>query len=235
VRTRISDDRVGLGYGVAQYIAVSGDAAILDEAMPFLQGPALRPGAHDDLFLPGPSEESAPLFGPCARGLDQAVALTGANGMTLIGTGDWTDGMNRAGKGGVGTSVWLGWLLITTIGMMAPLADRRDPARAGIEGLLGLNRAGQVLTLAPCFPRHWPRMEGIGPRRGLQLRQCHRQYRRGRNRHRRGDAGRRGTGAGQRHCSTAADRRRVKPGCAASGAEGRPAGQLRLIRPGRKR
>ena len=29
--------------------------------------------------------------------------------------------MNRVGKGGAGTSVWLGWLLITTIGMMAPL------------------------------------------------------------------------------------------------------------------
>ncbi len=42
--------------------------------------------------------------------------------------------MNRAGKGGAGTSVWLRWLLITPIGMMAPLADRRDSARAGVEG-----------------------------------------------------------------------------------------------------
>jgi cyclic beta-1,2-glucan synthetase len=58
------------------------------------------------------------------------MALTGANGMPLIGTGDWNDGMNRVGEGGTGTSVWLGWLLIATIGMMAPLADRRDPARA---------------------------------------------------------------------------------------------------------
>ncbi|MEY3306676.1 MAG: hypothetical protein RLZZ413_714, partial [Pseudomonadota bacterium] len=130
VRTRISDDRVWLGYGVARYIAVSGDEGILDEAVPFLQGPALRPGAHDDFFLPEPSEESASLFEHCARGLDQAVALTGTNGMPLIGTGDWNDGMNRVGEGGTGTSVWLGWLLITTIGMMAPLADRRDPARA---------------------------------------------------------------------------------------------------------
>jgi cyclic beta-1,2-glucan synthetase len=68
---------VGLGYRAAQYIAVSGDAAILDEAVPFLPGQALRPGAHDDLFLPGPSEESARQVGRCARGLDQAVALTG--------------------------------------------------------------------------------------------------------------------------------------------------------------
>jgi cyclic beta-1,2-glucan synthetase len=31
--------------------------------------------------------------------------------------------------------------------------------RAGIEGLLGLNRAGQKMTLAPCFPRSWPKLE----------------------------------------------------------------------------
>ncbi|MCE8421403.1 hypothetical protein LZ190_22600, partial [Rhodovulum sulfidophilum] len=56
--------------------------------------------------------------------------LTGANGMPLIGTGDWNDGMNRVGEGGSGTSVWLGWLLIATLDRMAPLAEARDPARA---------------------------------------------------------------------------------------------------------
>ncbi len=130
VRTRISDDRVWLGYGVARYIAVSGDAGILDEQLPFLQGPAVPPGAHDDFFQPTISETTASLFEHCARGLDQAIALTGEDGMPLIGTGDWNDGMNRVGEGETGTSVWLGWLLIATIDMMAPLADSRDPTRA---------------------------------------------------------------------------------------------------------
>jgi len=130
VRTRISDDRLWLGYGVAEYIAVSGDAAILDEAVPFLHGPPVPPGAHDDFFQPQPSETTASLFEHCARGLDQAITLTGDNGMPLIGTGDWNDGMNRVGEGGRGTSVWLGWLLIATVDRMAPLADARDPARA---------------------------------------------------------------------------------------------------------
>lgn len=129
VRTRISDDRVWLGYGVARYVAVSGDASILDEAVPFLSGPPLPPGAHDDFFLPQQSEETATLFEHCARGLDQTIEMTGDNGMPLIGTGDWNDGMNRVGEGGKGTSVWLGWLLIATIDLLAPLADARDPAR----------------------------------------------------------------------------------------------------------
>ena len=130
VRTRISDDRVWLGYGVARYIAVSGDTAILDEEVPFLHGPAVPPGAHDDFFQPSTSETTATLFEHCARGLDQAIILTGDNGIPLIGTGDWNDGMNRVGEDGRGTSVWLGWLLIATINMIAPLADSRDPARA---------------------------------------------------------------------------------------------------------
>ena len=36
VRTRISDDRVWLAYAAAHYVNVTGDAAVLDEAVPFL-------------------------------------------------------------------------------------------------------------------------------------------------------------------------------------------------------
>ncbi|MET0314757.1 MAG: glycosyl transferase, partial [Hansschlegelia sp.] len=130
VRTRISDDRVWLAFAVATYVATSGDAAVLDESAPFLEGPLLKPGEHDAFFQPMESTDRASLFEHCARGLDQSVGLTGSQGLPLMGTGDWNDGMNRVGEGGQGESVWLGWLFIRAVALFAPLADARDPARA---------------------------------------------------------------------------------------------------------
>jgi cyclic beta-1,2-glucan synthetase len=130
VRTRISDDRVWLAYASATYIGCTGDTAILDEVVPFLDGPSLSPTEHDAFFQPMIADESATLFEHCARGLDQCIELTGEHGLPLMGTGDWNDGMNRVGAGGRGESVWLGWLLLRTIALFAPLAEGRDHPRA---------------------------------------------------------------------------------------------------------
>ncbi|MDH3235319.1 MAG: glycosyl transferase, partial [Alphaproteobacteria bacterium] len=130
VRTRISDDPVWLAFATSTYIGCSDDVAILDEIVPFLEGPTLSPGEHDALFQPMVADASASLFEHCARGLDRCLELTGEHGLPLIGTGDWNDGMNRVGAGGKGESVWLGWLLIRTIELFAPLAKDRDADRA---------------------------------------------------------------------------------------------------------
>jgi cyclic beta-1,2-glucan synthetase len=124
VRTRISDDRAWLAYTTAHYIEGSGDRAVLDEMIPFLEGPKLAAGEHDSFFQPMVSDEVATLFEHCARALDQSLA-TGGHGLPLMGTGDWNDGMNRVGEGGTGESVWLGWLLYATLQAFAPLADAR--------------------------------------------------------------------------------------------------------------
>ncbi|WP_252727248.1 GH36-type glycosyl hydrolase domain-containing protein [Paracoccus sp. C2R09] len=130
VRTRISDDCVWLAYAVADYVGVTGDLAVLDQDLPFLEGPPLKTGQHDAFFQPDISATRATLWGHVALGLDRAIAFSGTLGLPLIGTGDWNDGMNRVGQDGRGESVWLGWLLLNTLHRMAHLADTRDPAAA---------------------------------------------------------------------------------------------------------
>lgn len=132
VRTRISDDRAWLAYTAAHYINGSGDGAVLDEMVPFLEGAKLAAGEHDSFFQPTVSDEVATLFEHCARALDQSLAL-GGHGLPLIGTGDWNDGMNRVGEGGEGESVWLGWLLYATLNAFAPLADARGETRRAAD------------------------------------------------------------------------------------------------------
>ncbi len=130
VRTRIADDRAWLAYAVAQYVGATGDRAVLDESVPFLEGQSLKAGEHDAFFLPTVSDRSATLFGHCALALDASLAL-GRHGLPLMGTGDWNDGMNRVGEGGQGESVWLGWFLHAALQAFAPLAEARgDLARA---------------------------------------------------------------------------------------------------------
>jgi cyclic beta-1,2-glucan synthetase len=124
VRTRISDDRVWLAYVAAHYVQASGDLAVFEEKIPFIEGQTLRPDEHDAYFQPVTSDETASLFEHCARALDQSLAV-GAHGLPLMGTGDWNDGMNCVGEAGKGESIWLGWFLHTTLLEFAPIARAR--------------------------------------------------------------------------------------------------------------
>ncbi|MGH7913900.1 MAG: GH36-type glycosyl hydrolase domain-containing protein, partial [Candidatus Binataceae bacterium] len=130
VRTRVSDDRIWLPFAAAQYVEVTNDLAVLDETVPFLDGPALHAGEDESYFLPKVSEEHRSLYEHCARALDLSLAV-GSHGLPLIGSGDWNDGMNRVGKEGRGESIWLGWFLHTSLSAFAQLAeDRGDEVRA---------------------------------------------------------------------------------------------------------
>jgi cyclic beta-1,2-glucan synthetase len=124
VRTRISDDRLWLPYVAGRYLAATGDASVLDEMVPFIEGPHLGAGQADAYFQPEVSAEPASLFEHCARAIDVSLGV-GEHGLPLMGSGDWNDGMNRVGQGGRGESVWLGWFLHTVISDFAPIAEAR--------------------------------------------------------------------------------------------------------------
>jgi cyclic beta-1,2-glucan synthetase len=124
VRTHCSDDLVWLPYAAAHYIAVTGDAAVLDEAVAFVDGPPLEAARPDAYFTPVLSLQVGTLFEHCARALDRSLTV-GEHGLPLMGTGDWNDGMNRVGHKGTGESVWLAWFLYATLQSFAALAAGR--------------------------------------------------------------------------------------------------------------
>mgnify|MGYP001070248675 CR=1 FL=1 len=124
IRTKISDDRIWLIYVATHYIEVTGDAAVLDEMLPYLVGPAISADATDAFFQPTESDRKDSVYEHCARALDSSLTR-GAHGLPLIETGDWNDGMNSVGEQGRGESSWLGWFLLATISAFAPYAEQR--------------------------------------------------------------------------------------------------------------
>jgi cyclic beta-1,2-glucan synthetase len=126
VRTKFSDDRLWLVFAALHYVASTGDAAVWDEEVPFLEGRLLHPDEHAAYERPTISNQTGSLYEHCVRAI--AISMpTGAHGLPLMGTGDWNDGMSLVGAGGRGESVGR---LVPGVDARTVRRRRREPRRA---------------------------------------------------------------------------------------------------------
>ncbi len=130
VRTHCSDDYLWLPLVACRYVFGTGDIAVMDEPLPFLEG-RLVPAGEDSYYdLPGRSADVATLYQHCVSAIQHGLRF-GDLGLPLMGSGDWNDGMNLVGLQGKGQSVWLGFFLCDVLKQFAKLARMYgDPAFA---------------------------------------------------------------------------------------------------------
>ncbi len=121
-RTKASDPHLWLPYVLARYVRQHGDAGVLDDSTPFLEGEAVP--EHEDtwIVIPRVSRETATVYQHARLAIDFTLRYLGKNGLPLLRAGDWNDGIDVLGRRGIGTSVWMGFFLANVLDRFIPLA-----------------------------------------------------------------------------------------------------------------
>ena len=143
-RTRCSDDLLWLPYVTAEYVHITGDEEILKTQLSFLEGEVLKPAEDERYGRPGVSDQKATLFEHCLWAIEKAMAF-GIHGLPLIGSGDWNDGMNKIGQGGLGESVWLGWFMGAVLKGFAPICRMMEDAQSAEKYAESADRIAQAI------------------------------------------------------------------------------------------
>jgi cellobiose phosphorylase len=109
-RTNCSDDLLWLPFILDAYLKETNDFSILDEMIPFLNGPA-------DTF-----------YNHCKRAIERSFSRFSPRGVPLMGDHDWNDGLSAVGTLLRGESFWVGEFLFMILGTFIPIARMRDDA-----------------------------------------------------------------------------------------------------------
>ena len=126
-RTRFSDDLLWLVYVTNEYVSITQDFDILETQMNFVKAPDLDSDEDERYLEFSYSENSSSLFSHCVLAIERSLKY-GENGLALMGSGDWNDGMNEVGNKGKGESVWLSWFLYKILTDFSPICRKHGRA-----------------------------------------------------------------------------------------------------------
>ncbi|MGQ9491274.1 MAG: GH36-type glycosyl hydrolase domain-containing protein [Anaerolineae bacterium] len=110
-RTNCSDDLLWLPFILNAYLQETADFTVLDEPVPYLNGPA------------------EPLYDHCKRAIERSFARFSPRGIPLMGDHDWNDSLSAVGTLLKGESFWVAEFLYAILGDFSPLARRRGDER----------------------------------------------------------------------------------------------------------
>jgi cyclic beta-1,2-glucan synthetase len=130
-RSHASDNLLWLCWGAGEYVRMTGDKTVLDETVSYLKAetplPPLPACQHGMGFFPLRSPRSDSLYKHVRRALDLVLKKRlGRNGLPLMGTGDWNDGLDEIGSQGRGESVWMAFFLVYVLKNLLPIIQERD-------------------------------------------------------------------------------------------------------------